>query len=270
MNVKKTTATSIVGEHHLAESPYQSLYRLMVLLDVDPQDIVVNYCNSDIGEAAIGVPSIETVIDIGGNGDSSEFRNAGWVVVVVNPQDVEAFHRVYSAMSAITIAQYHAQAKENVKNTSSQEEKLLSALLRAGIPVPDRNYRMLRDDGSELTVPDFTWEKQKVAFFLDGLYWHSAKNNKEIIDDIRQSKDSISAHVIVESSKSKLEKDAAIRSELAVRGWRVLSCTDRDIDSPLGVEKQVSNIARALSMAQQPAVTLDKASADEILSALEK
>lgn len=138
----------------------------------------------------------------------------------------------------------YSRADPNVKTTSIPEEKLLIEFKRRRMPEPDRNYKFTRDDGKELTVPDFTWEDMKIAFFMDGSYWHSVKSDQDIIKEIKSSKKM--QDTIVQKRKDKVRKDGAIRSELSARGWMVLSCTDDDIETSEGLKEIVDMVERAM------------------------
>lgn len=120
--------------------------------------------------------------------------------------------------------------------------------MRRMLPVPDRNYKFTREDGTELTTPDFTWEKYRIAFFLDGSYWHSIKGNKEIIKKIKADKKRQNDIVIQRSDKAR--KDGQIRSELGSMGWIVLSCTDGDVETQDGVNRVVDLIERTINNVQ--------------------
>ena len=47
-------------------------------------------------------------------------------------------------------------------------------------------------------------------------------------------------------SVSRRERDTDNRSELQVMGWRVLECTDKDLESASGVQKQVRRISQMI------------------------
>ena len=136
----------------------------------------------------------------------------------------------------------------NVKMTSQPEEVVLHEIMRRMLPIPERNYKFTRDDGTELTTPDFTWENYKIAFFLDGSYWHSIKGNKEIIKKIKSDKKKQNDILIQRSDKAR--KDGQIRSELASIGWIVLSCTDGDVETAEGVKRVVDLIERTIENVQ--------------------
>ena len=94
-------------------------------------------------------------------------------------------------------------------------------------------------------MPDFAWEDVKLAFFVDGLWWHVGKDNRER----RQAIENGDADVIDAADKmsvSRRERDTDNRSELQVMGWRVLECTDKDLESASGVQKQVRRISKML------------------------
>ena len=120
-------------------------------------------------------------------------------------------------------------------------------------PLPDRNHVFRREDGTELTTPDFTWEEYRIAFFMDGAYWHSVKDDKELLRDIAESKD-LEKHII-DTRRDKVQKDGRIRSELASMGWRVLSCTDEDLQEEGGIRRVVGQIRTATQTTPRRSVT---------------
>jgi len=84
------------------------------------------------------------------------------------------------------------------------EEVLLEALRRLdGVPEPDREYEVRRNDGRLITVPDFAWPEAKVAVYCDGYQFHGDRET--------------------------LELDAAKRNFLVQGGWRVLTYWGRQI-----------------------------------------
>ena len=79
---------------------------------------------------------------------------------------------------------------------------------------------------------------------MDGAYWHSVKDDKELLRDIAESKD-LEKHII-DTRRDKVQKDGRIRSELASMGWRVLSCTDEDLKEEGGIRRVVGQIRTAI------------------------
>lgn len=221
------------------------MFEAMVLMGLNPNDWEINYEGDDGGTLALAIPSIRVGMSFQGN-DPQPFIDDGWFVQAMNLQDMPQFFSVWE-----TLKEFQAQVKtrksanEMVKSGSSQENALLAGIIRAGLPEPNRNLVVRRENGKELTVPDFAWEDVKLAFFVDGLWWHVGKDNRER----RQAIENGDADVIDAADKmsvSRRERDTDNRSELQVMGWRVLECTDKDLESASGVQKQVRRISQML------------------------
>lgn len=224
---------------------FDGMFEAMVLMGLNPNDWEINYEGDDGGTLALAIPSIRVGMSFQGN-DPQPFIDDGWFVQAMNLQDMPQFFRVWE-----TLKEFQAQVKtrksanEMVKSGSSQENALLAGIIRAGLPEPNRNLVVRRENGKELTVPDFAWEDVKLAFFVDGLWWHVGKDNRER----RQAIENGDADVIDAADKmsvSRRERDTDNRSELQVMGWRVLECTDKDLESASGVQKQVRRISKML------------------------
>lgn len=224
---------------------FDSMFEAMVLMGLNPNDWEINYEGDDGGTLALAIPGIRVGMSFQGN-DPQPFIDDGWFVQAMNLQDMPQFFRVWE-----TLKEFQAQVKtrksanEMVKSGSSQENALLAGIIRAGLPEPNRNLVVRRENGKELTVPDFAWEDVKLAFFVDGLWWHVGKDNRER----RQAIENGDADVIDAADKmsvSRRERDTDNRSELQVMGWRVLECTDKDLESASGVQKQVRRISQML------------------------
>lgn len=224
---------------------FDSMFEAMVLMGLNPNDWEINYEGDDGGTLALAIPGIRVGMSFQGN-DPQPFIDDGWFVQAMNLQDMPQFFRVWE-----TLKEFQAQVKtrksanEMVKSGSSQENALLAGIIRAGLPEPNRNLVVRRENGKELTVPDFAWEDVKLAFFVDGLWWHVGKDNRER----RQAIENGDADVIDAADKmsvSRRERDTDNRSELQVMGWRVLECTDKDLESASGVQKQVRRISKML------------------------
>lgn len=224
---------------------FDGMFEAMVLMGLNPNEWEINYEGDDGGTLALAIPDIRVGMSFQGN-DPQPLIDDGWFVQAMNLQDMPQFFRVWE-----TLKEFQAQVKtrksanEMVKSGSSQENALLAGIIRAGLPEPNRNLVVRRENGKELTVPDFAWEDVKLAFFVDGLWWHVGKDNRER----RQAIESGDADVIDAADKmsvSRRERDTDNRSELQVMGWRVLECTDKDLESASGVQKQVRRISQML------------------------
>ena len=225
--------------------PVQTVYHLLAMMGVigKEADLEVRYQGTDYN-VSIALPLIKYAIAFDGD-NTKGLEEDGWHIEKVAYKDVEPFSRVFFAVDNARVAEMYSRADPNVKTTSIPEEKLLIEFKRRRMPEPDRNYKFIREDGSELTTPDFTWEDMNLAFFMDGSYWHSVKSDQDIIKEIKSSKKMQDS--IVQKRKDKTRKDGAIRSELAARGWTVLSCTDDDITTAEGLKEIVDMVERAMN-----------------------
>lgn len=247
---KKTQKKSAKNKSAMAlqdnvSHPVQTLYHLLAMMGVikEETDLKTRYEGHDYN-VSIAIPLIKYAIAF--DGDTTKgLEDAGWHIERVAYRDVEPFARIFFAIDNARVAEMYSRADPNVKTTSIPEEKLLIEFKRRRMPEPDRNYKFTREDGSELTVPDFTWEDMKLAFFMDGSYWHSVKSDQDIIKEIKSSRKM--QNTIVEKRKDKVRKDGAIRSELSARGWTVLSCTDDDIETSEGLKEIVDMVERAMN-----------------------
>lgn len=247
---KKTQKKSAKNKSAMAlqdnvSHPVQTIYHLLAMMGVikEETDLKTRYEGHDYN-VSIAIPLIKYAIAF--DGDTTKgLEDAGWHIERVAYRDVEPFARIFFAIDNARVAEMYSRADPNVKTTSIPEEKLLIEFKRRRMPEPDRNYKFTREDGSELTVPDFTWEDMKLAFFMDGSYWHSVKSDQDIIKEIKSSRKM--QNTIVEKRKDKVRKDGAIRSELSARGWTVLSCTDDDIETSEGLKEIVDMVERAMN-----------------------
>ena len=255
-------------------NPFQEFYKAMSYLDIDPKLIKTNYEHESGDQVVIALPPSKMALAV--EGDSFEnMRAAGWDVTQLSMFSIVEFARVFAAVEGMRFEMIRRRSQDaQVKAGSSHEEALLKSILEANLPEPDRNLSINRDDGSELTVPDFAWEDIKLAFFLDGIYWHRLRDDKEMIENIRSSeKGSDVDKEIIKKSKLRAEKDAIARSQMSYDGWTILSCTDSQLEtkskiSQKKVREQVAGIKkvyrRLLASQGQPT------EADEPESAVEE
>ena len=233
------------------------MFEAMVLLGLNPNEWEINYEGDDGGTLALAIPDIRVGMSFQGN-DPQPLIDDDWHVQAINLQDMIPFFRVWEALKEFqTQVKTRKSANEMVKSGSTQENALLAGIIRAGLPEPNRNLVIRREDGKELTVPDFAWEDIKLAFFVDGLWWHVGKDNRER----RQAIENGDTDVIDAADKmsvSRRERDTDNRSELQVMGWRVLECTDKDLESASGVQKQVRRISQMIRQLRKAAPEVDR------------
>lgn len=226
---------------------FQAVFKLLIKTGVihSKEDIQTNFTNPNNDfRVAIAVPRIKFALSL--EGDRTEkLEENGWHIEKIAMQDIEPFARIFYAVDIARVQEAYSLADPNVKTVSEPEEKIMTELIRRFIPRPDRNYTIRREDGTELTTPDFTWEEYKIAFFMDGTYWHGRQSDEKIIKQIRSSKKF--GDKIVKDREDKVEKDARNRRKLKSLGWEVLSCTDTEIATDEGLKEVVDDIEKVIN-----------------------
>lgn len=266
------------------EGFFNAVFHVLVMLGIDPHDLTLNYEADNIGKekqkawAAVAMPESKVAIAV--EGDNPEpLEKDGWHVSRISLPQLKAFASVYSSLSGFQFeSARRASMAGMVKSGSKEEQALFDAILLAGIEEPDRNFVIRRPNGTELTVPDFTWANLKLAFFVDGLYWHVTKDDKEILARIAANDEGVDHEVIINDHKTRAQRDMTNRSELQADGWRVLTCSDEDLHTEAGVQHQVGLILKLMRQIidQQKAapqlqqiVSEGETSADELLDMLD-
>lgn len=231
------------------------VYLLMMLLDIDPSGIVPNFIDADTGgRLVVAVPNSRVGIALEGDNPEPLIRD-GWYVASFTQSALQQLAPVMSSMNTLAFEHARRSTEAARKSSSSQEETLLNALLRRGIPIPDRNHRLLKEDGKELTTPDFAWPSLQVAVFVDGLWWHHSREDRLILDGLRNEDN---AAAVMTSNRSRAERDSRIRSEMQARGWVVLSCSDRDVETPAELERVVTMIQDTITRVREEKVAISQ------------
>lgn len=248
MAAKKKGSESKIHLNDAEMNPFQALYAMLIMLQAveDPSDIYQRYPYKN-GNISVAIPGIKYGVALD-NDDIAPFTKDGWHIERLTKTELDTYAKVFRALDNSRIAKTYAKVDPNIKTTSVPEEKIYSELQRRVLPIPDRNYKFYREDGTELTTPDFTWEKERIVFFMDGSYWHSVKQDNDIMKAI--AKDKKLRDDIAAKRKDKVINDNEIRTELTLMGWRVLICSDEDLKTSAGVMNIVDKIEKALKMTQ--------------------
>lgn len=226
----------------------EAVYGMLARMGVNPSDLDVNHVEGDeddpeAGRVVLALP--ETEVGLGVDGDHvTPLVDDGWYVEISDVNQLEVFASVYRKLASL--AQEHLRRRSSrsmVKTGSRDEDRLLAALLRAGLPLPDRNHRIDRENGKELTTPDFVWEHLRIAFFVDGLWWHVGQDDKWKMEALRDmAGDEGLQKSVLDDSRVRSQRDADIRSDLQVMGWYTLACADADLKTDEGVQRQVERV----------------------------
>lgn len=231
------------------DSYFNAAFNILAMLGVDPHDLQVNYEQEfKDGKAWVAVAIPESRVALAVEGDNPEpLEKDGWHVSRIGLAQLKTMASVYSALNVFHFEHTRRSSMAGmVKNGSKEEARLLDAILLANLEEPDRNYVIRREDGSELTTPDFTWPHLKLAFYVDGLYWHVTKDDKEILQKIANNDEGVDHNIIINDHKTRAQKDMTNRSELQADGWRILTCSDEDLHTDEGVEHQVNLIIKLM------------------------
>jgi G:T-mismatch repair DNA endonuclease (very short patch repair protein) len=232
------------------DSYFNAAFNILAMLGVDPHNLQVNY-EEEVkkhGKAWVAVAIPESRVAIAVEGDNPEpLEKDGWHVSRIGLAQLKTMASVYSALNVFHFEHTRrASMAGMVKSGSKEEARLLDAILLANLEEPDRNYVIRRENGTELTTPDFTWPHLKLAFYVDGLYWHVMKDDKEIFEKIANNDEGVDKNVIINDHKTRAQKDMTNRSELQADGWRILTCSDEDLHTDEGVEHQLNLIIKLM------------------------
>jgi G:T-mismatch repair DNA endonuclease (very short patch repair protein) len=240
-----------VKEEHWATQVYEAL----VLRGVDPHDMTPNYEDEDGTRVILAMP--ESKVALATDGDVYEsLLDAGWQVTVVPVGAMKSFASTARELNSVTTNyRVRSSGSQMLKTGSEDEARMLNGILRAHLPPPDRNFRIMREDspGKELTVPDFAWPRHRVAFFLDGLWWHHGRDSDVQKKALLGTADKAVLEEVERQQSARATRDANNRSELTLMGWMVLSCSDEDVADESGVARQVERIKKALRSAAERA-----------------
>lgn len=230
----------------------ESVYTQFAMMGIDPKRVERNYVLGDDpdrpeGRAILAIPDIKVAITVDRDLPVG-FKDAGWIVVPLQIKDLEVYHDVFAGLMVVHQANQRAKTLDTDTSTSRHEQWLIDACIQRGLPTPNRNFRIDNPDypGKLLTIPDLTWEKDKVAFFVDGLWWHGGKSDSERMKILSADLTDEEKERKLKSENDSREKDSRIRSIMQREGWVTLSCSDRDLERPGGVSKQVDSIEKVL------------------------
>ncbi len=164
--------------------------------------------------------------------DIAPFVKDDWTLIPMRADDTKALAAALQFIDDLTFAyQIRASEASADQKVSRHERALLEGLLRAGLPSPNRNVRITRDDNTLLTVPDFAWEDRLLAVFLDGHHWHGGKDLDQLIKAaVSDGNPTSRRKAVTERWRNKAALDAEKRRQMTAAGWTVMAVSDADID----------------------------------------
>lgn len=228
------------------DDTWRRLYRVLAGLGL-PQPVVPVRIPTKPGkpdaELPVGWPDIKVGIAFP-HSPAEVFERRDWTVVRLTTPVVKALTDALPFIDEVSFA-HLLRASEAAANqsTSKTERKMLDAILRAGLPEPDRNFEVVNDEGRIITVPDFTWHDQKLVVMVDGHFWHGYQ---EIHDLAAQMNSPERNRVTKDRFKSKAASDADARRWMTAHGWTVIVVSDKTIDDgPAAIAAAADEIAQA-------------------------
>lgn len=207
------------------------LYRLLKGIGFGQPEVPVVLPGSN-AELPIGWTDLEMALTLGNEeADAArKFERAGWIVVAIPVSSMEASGPLLAFLDSLARAKLIAKSEREAKQSVSKtEEKLLKALLAAGLPEPDRNLEFRDASGRTITVPDFAWRNEKLAVYVDGHWYHGGKELAESLrgqveDDPQLQKD------IQERARNTASRDNIKRRAITKMGWAIHAVSDTEID----------------------------------------
>lgn len=122
-------------------------------------------------------------------------------------------------------------ASVHSKNNRSTEKRLRYALIHAKI----KGWRMQAKDLAG--VPDFVFDKEQIAVFVDGCFWHGCPRCYRRPSSSRKYWD--------EKVKGNIARDKRVAAKLRREGWAVLRIWEHSLSEP---EKAVARIKGKLAV----------------------
>ena len=175
---------------------------------------------------------------------------SGWGVLTLSSKDLSRLATLFKNLTLLHVGhRMRTSGASASRRISSDEQELLSALLRHGVPEPDRNYAVRDDAGKFRGVADFAWEEAhgvpvRVVLEVDGWHWHVGR---DLADEIKVAAgtDRSVAKQLQQTVRAKGAVDAAKRRVLQVRGWTVIVVHDTEI-TPANIDKIAREVKAAI------------------------
>lgn len=238
----------------MQEEAWFGLYRLFKAIGMPRVTVPVEIKKGSYTYSLpMGWPELKIAITLD-SGEGKKFTREGWQLVHIPANALNAAEPIIAMLDELvrkrTVAASFAEAELSVSKT---ENKLLDAILAAGLSEPDRNYKFVDKYQDVVTVPDFVWEKEKVAVFVDGEFFHGLKDLGDALQ-IAFDNDPDIKNEILSQAKDTMSRDATKRRKLVKAGWKVVVVTASEIDTG-NLTGIVGDIKAAL---QQPAYVEEK------------
>lgn len=180
-------------------------------------------------EMPLGWPDINVAIAFD-HSPIAEFERADWTIIRLSSTVANHLPPALAFLDELAFA--HAMRTSETtaeQSTSKTERAVLEALLRAGLPTPDRNHEIRHEDDNRLlTIPDFVWHDIKLAVFVDGHHFHGGSDLLDLLK--RVEGDAKRKAAVKQRWKNKSAKDSDVRRYMTALGWTVLAVSDKTVD----------------------------------------
>jgi G:T-mismatch repair DNA endonuclease (very short patch repair protein) len=208
------------------------LYRLLAGLGLDAPQVPVTI-QPKPGKPAIELPLGWPDLKVGIGFDHSpiqQFERADWTVIRMSATTAAQLPPALTFLDELAFAHAMRQSEQGAEQSISKTENtVLEALVRAGLPMPDRNHEVRHEaDGRLLTIPDFVWHDIQLAVWVDGHHFHGGSDllalMKQVQDDPKRR------DAVKQRWKNKSARDADTRRYMTALGWTVIAVSDKTVD----------------------------------------
>jgi len=230
----------------LTDQAWQSFYGMLAAQKLPRPQV-----NLKIGHTALALawPDHRVGLTLGAAGNDPALVD--WHVYSLDQHTLRALNVVSDTVADIKASIAVHESERAARTTISQAERhLLLALLKRGLPMPDRHVRFVDESGRLITQPDFVWHEAKLIVELDGHYWHGGREALEFLADIETAR---LRQATLKNVKSRSVRDAAKRRSLAKAGWLVMVVSDLEVQDGDGRYRAAADIAAAyVTRLQEP------------------
>lgn len=216
---------------HLGQGPWTDLQLLLrALRDAGPDAAKEGLTALAAPEAGVTVEGVTMVLAwpdmrLGVVQSPAPTPPEGWQLVGFDPISLAS---VGESLGGLVLAARLARVNSSAElSTSKGEDALIGELMKRGLPMPDRNYKVVGVDGEKIaSVPDAVWEQARVAVYYDGSYFHTEKSTSDLLASLAEDNSYRNAEAA--KRKDKVAKDHRHRRRIQAAGWTVITVVDVD------------------------------------------